>query len=86
MYFTEVFHSIINAHAASSSPGGKKAMSCGEPKPGTDVSQRRLTSEDVRVVEAPEAHWEPSVIVNRGLAEKMDRDVLKFLFEIVNEW
>ena len=43
-----------------------------------DVSQRRLTSEEARA--GPEAHWEPWAIVNRGLAEKMNRDVLKFLF------
>jgi hypothetical protein len=46
---TGVFHSIMNAHAASSSPGGSAASRRGVPKPETDVSQTNPTTDEARI-------------------------------------
>ena len=80
---TKVFHSIRNAHAVSSLPGGRDARSWGLPNPGTEVSQTNSTTEDARMSPGwppgVALHREPSDITNRGLESKMLRDVLNFL-------
>ena len=70
---------MINAQAASSSPGGSEPTSCGEPGPGTDESQIKLTKDDAREFEFSVVHCEPCAIVNLASELKTLMDVLNFL-------